>query len=176
VRQNCSNKLKNVQLKDFDPKLLERCEKNIFLEYHNTGYAVLEPIEQKLIVSCDVKFDETKNIADLEKLTKNESALVRKEPQLQNLMLQNENLGVFSISRRPNRDNLEDYVPKDFYQLESNPFADRWYEAINEELKSMEMLNVWKPVKKQKILKPLIQDGFLTLKWVKMGKLYLKPG
>lgn len=47
VRQNNSARYKNIQNRDFDPKLLERYERSIFLEHTNTGYLLLDPSKNK---------------------------------------------------------------------------------------------------------------------------------
>lgn len=70
------------------------------------------------------------------------------------------------MSKRLNRNNIEDYIPKDYAQIRGSTCESQWLKTVQDKLDAMEDLEVWKPVIRTNEIKTIDTRWVLS---VKMG-------
>lgn len=180
----------------FDAKICPRAEKRILIGYTNTGYNVLDPSTEKVVSSCDVRFNEQKNLSSI-----NDSDIPEPAPlpeptpattsaQLQqNVQLDPEPIpqavvdqpvpsaGDHTYARalmcnRPMRPKrlLEECIPTNFAAISGNAYEGEWRKAVQTELEALKANSVFTVVEKVAGTRPIDTKWVFDIKYSPTGE------
>jgi len=149
-------------------------QEKIFVNYTDTGYKFLNLKTNYITVSCHVTWFENKFHYDLKEENRVDVPVVDLVKHAQSTSSTGENAyGNYSVADKYNYAHgvlatvkregggLSDCIPKTYQQVHTNPFRDKWYQAIELELKSHEQHNTWTMVHD-----PGRDKNVINTKWV----------
>lgn len=173
-----------------DAKLVPRSERRILVGFTTTGYQVLDPATNKITASCDVRFDESRNVlkigeqpekmlpipnADQPATSSTTSAEPAPQPVVPPII--DHPYAAFSLlaSDPPkSKPLLEECVPKSFADIAQNPYADQWRQAVATELTAMMKNGVFQPVMRNTQMRLIDSRWLFTIKYDRDGVPYAK--
>lgn len=174
--------------KPADTKLCPRSERRILVGFTTTGYNVIEPETKKITASCDVRFDEARNIRTMheqpEKLLplpsadriETTAAPTEKPAPVVPPIIDHPYaaFSLFASDSRHSKPLLEECVPTSFAEIANNPYAAQWRQAVATELTAMMRNNVFAAVTKLPNMKLVDSRWLFTIKYDRDGNPYAK--
>lgn len=172
-----------------DAKLVPRSERRILIGYTATGYQVIDPQTKKLTPSCDVRFDENRNIRTINekpekllpvpKTDQAASSLAKTDPAPKRVVppiVDHPYAAMSLLAADPLKPKplLEECVPKSFTEIAGNPHADKWRKAVATELSAMMENGVFKPILRTKNMRLVDSKWLFTIKYDRDGNPYAK--
>lgn len=174
-----------------DTKLCPRSERRILVGFTATGYQVLDPATHKITSTCDVRFDETRTILEINEYPeKSVPVTVAEDIETDSVATKHPDpappivppiidhpyaaLSVLPTGTTKNKPLLEECVPTSYADIARNPYADQWKQAVATELTAMMRNAVFTPVKKMPHMKLIDSRWLFTIKYDRDGNPFAK--